>query len=253
MKRVALGVLAGAVLALVSGVPAWAQYGGGGGGTTTTTTTTEPGGGEPEQPRTVANISDDTVEPGDSVTVSVPPVFAPGTPITVNLVRAQSGADADQLASGTAGGDGSVNRSVTIPDVEPGVYFVYVTGVDTDGNPVVALVAIVVEGAQAAAVEGAVQAAAAAPVPAGVADIQTVAPETEAAVLDAVSGGDAGVVLSPDGTLNVRTAAGLQDASTLPTTGSDDISTQVTVGAALVLAGTGLVMLRRRRTGGFAK
>lgn len=244
----------GAVLALASGVPAWAQYGGGGGGTTTTTTSsTVPGGGEPEQPRTVANVSDDTVEPGDSITVSVPPVFAPGTPIAVNLVRAQSGADADQLASGSAGSNGSANQSVTIPDVEPGVYFVYVTGVDADGNPVVALVAIVVEGAApAAAVQGNSQAAAAAPVPAAVADIQTVAPETEAAVLDAVSGGDAGLVLSPQGTLQVRTPSGLQDASTLPTTGSDDISTQVTVGAALVLAGTGLVMLRRR-TGGFTK
>lgn len=78
------------------------------------------------------------------------------------------------------------------------------------------------------------------------------APDTEAAVVDAVTDG-AGVVLSPQGKLQVRTAAGLQDASTLPTTGSDDISKQVTVGAALLLAGTGLVMLRRRRTGGFAK
>jgi len=250
VKRVALAFLMGAALALVTGLPAWAQYGGGGGGTTTTTTT-EPGGGEPEQPRTEASVSDDDVEPGDSVTVSAPPVFAPGSPITVNFVRAQSGADAQQLATGTAGANGSANQSVTIPQVPDGVYFVYITGVDEDGNEVVALAAIVVRNgvAAAAAVQGDSMAA---PVPAPVAQAQGLAPEAEAAVVDAVTDG-AGVVMSPQGQLQVRTAAGLQDASTLPTTGSDDISKQVTVGAALLLAGTGLVLLRRRRTGGFAK
>lgn len=250
MKRVALAFLMGACLALITGVPAWAQYGGGGGGTTTTTTsTTAPGGGEPDQPRTEASVSDDDVEPGDTVTVSAPPVFAPGSPITVNLVRAQSGADAQQLATGTAGANGSASQSVTIPQVPDGVYFVYITGKDADGNDVVAMAAIVVRGGVAA--PAAVQGNAAA-VPAPVAQAQGVAPDTEAAVVDAVTDG-AGVVLSPQGQLQVRTAAGLQDASTLPTTGSDDISKQVTVGAALLLAGTGLVVLRRRRTGGFAK
>lgn len=248
VRRFAVALIGGVVLALTTGLPAWAQPYGGGGGGTTTTTTTEPGGGEPEQPRVEASVSDADVTPGQTVTVTVPPVFAPGSPIVVNLARAQSGADADVLAQGTAGATGAVNESVTIPDTESGVYFLYVTGVDSDGNEVVAVTAIVIRNdAPAASVQGDT---AAAPVPASVADLQTVAPETEAAVVDAVTDG-AGVVLSPQGTLQVRSAAGaLQAADSLPRTGADDISQQVTIGAALVLAGTGLVLLRRRR-GGF--
>ncbi|MCO8129268.1 LPXTG cell wall anchor domain-containing protein [Acidimicrobiia bacterium EGI L10123] len=249
----------GAALVLTTGLPASAQtdpYGGGGGGTTTTTTTPVPGG-EPEQPRTVANVSDDDVAPGDPVTVTVPPVFAPGTEVSINLARAQQDAGGVELGSPDANADGSVSDTVTIPATEDGVYFLYVTGVDTDGNPVVAIVAIVVRNgvASASAVEGesfAATAAAAAPVPAAVADVQSnVTPASEAAVVEAVTQSGAGLVLSPESTLNVRTPEGVQAASALPTTGSNDISAQVTIGAALLFAGTGLVLLRRR--GGFAK
>lgn len=247
----------GAALVLTTGLPASAQYGGGGGGTTTTapTTTAPPEGGDAEQPRTIANVSDDEVAPGDPVTVSVPPVFAPGTEVSTNLARAQQGAGGVELGSPTTGSDGSVSDTVTIPATQDGVYFLYVTGVDGDGNPVVALVAIVITGgdATAAAVAGDTFAAAAAtPVPASVADVQSnLTPASEAAVVEAVTQSGAGLVLSPEGTLNVSTPEGLQSAGTLPTTGSNDISTQVTVGAALLLAGTGLVLLRRR--GGFVK
>jgi LPXTG-motif cell wall-anchored protein len=213
-----------------------------------------------------ANISDSTPQPGEAVTVTAPPVFAPGTRVVVNLARASQGATPAQLGSGTAGATGRVSESATIPAVEPGVYWLYVTGVDADGNPTVALVPVVIGGTEAAAVEGdsvegdSFEAAAVAapvvdaatPLPAAVAALQSVEPDVEAAVLDAVADG-AGVVLSPQGTLQVRTAAGaVQDADTLPVTGASDISQQVTIGAALLLAGTGMVLLRRRR-GGFTK
>jgi LPXTG-motif cell wall-anchored protein len=135
--------------------------------------------------------------------------------------------------------------------------------VDEDGNTVVALVAVVLRAGEAAPAAASVeedgfQAAAAgpvaaAPVPAAVADVQqSVSPDIEAAVVDAVAQG-AGVALSPQGTLQVRSASGaVQAASTLPTTGANDISQQVTIGAALLLAGTGMVLLRRRR-GGFTQ
>ncbi|MFP5322549.1 MAG: LPXTG cell wall anchor domain-containing protein [Acidimicrobiia bacterium] len=244
MRRFVLALMVGAALALTAAAPVGAQY-------------EEPPEEQPVEPRVVANITSADVEPGESVTVSAPPAFAPGSPITVNLVRARQGAGAAELASGTASETGAVSESITIPETESGVYFVYVTGVDVDGNPVVALVAIVIRNtatAAAADVETFQATAAAAPVPAAVAAAQQgVAPDTEAAVVDAVSQG-AGVALSPQGTLQVRSAAGaLQDADTLPRTGtSTDISQQVTIGAALLLAGTGLVLLRRRR-GGFTK
>lgn len=242
MKRIVFATMVGLLL-LLTGVPASAQY-------------EDPPSEEPAQPRTVANVSDDEVAPGDPVTVTVPPVFAPGTPIVVELARAQQGAEGVELGSGTSSSDGSVSETVTTPATEDGVYFLYVTGVDADGNPVVALVAIVVSGgdATAAAVQGDSFAAAgaAAPVPAAVAEAQSgLTPDTEAAVVEAVTQQGAGMVLSPEGTLSVRTAAGVQSAGALPTTGSDGIATQAAVGAALFLAGTGLVLLRRR--GGFAK
>lgn len=246
MKRFAFATMVGALLLLLTGAPASAQY-------------EEPPGSEPAQPRTVANISDDVVSPGDPVTVTVPPVFAPGTPIVVELARAQQGAEGVELGSGTAGTNGGVNETVTVPATQNGVYFLYVTGVDADGNPVVAIVAIVIRDGEAAAtaVEGegftaAGPAAASTPVPAAVAEVQSgLTPDTEAAVVEAVTQQGAGLVLSPQGELSVRTPAGVQSASALPTTGGDGIATQVAVGAALLLAGTGLVLLRRR--GGFAK
>ena len=243
MKRFVFAMLVGALLLFAAG-PASAQY-------------EEPPDEEPQQPRTVANVSDDVVSPGDPVNVTVPPAsFAPGTPIVVQLARAQQGAGGVELATGTAGSNGAASQVVTIPATQNGVYFLYVTGVDSDGNPVVAIVAIVIEGgtATAAAVESNDFAAAAAftTVPAPVAQVQSgLTPDTEAAVVEAVTQQGAGLVLSPEGTLNVRTPAGVQSAGALPTTGSDGIATQTIVGAALLLAGTGLVLLRRR--GGFAK
>lgn len=239
-------IVVGAVLALLATAPAGAQY-------------EQPPGEEPVQPRTVANVSDTVVSPGDPVTVSVPPVFAPGTPIVVEFARAQQGAEGVGLGSGTAGSNGSASETVTIPATQNGVYFLYVTGVDEDGNPVVALVAVVVRGGQASAVavendsfSAAGPASASTPVPAPVAEVQSsLTPEVEAAVVEAVTQQGAGLVLTPQGELSVRTPQGVQAASALPTTGSNGIATQVAVGAALLLAGSGLVLLRRR--GGFAK
>lgn len=243
----------GAALALSTGLPASAQYGGGGGGTTTTAPTTTAPEGEAEQPRVVADASDTDVAPGEPVTVTTPPVFAPGSPITVNIIRASDTAEAGELASGEATSDGRVSNTSTIPDLPPGVYFIYVTGTGPDGNPVVALVPIVIRAAtaQAAAAESAAFQASAAPVPAQVAEVQSdLTPATEAAIVEAVTAGDAGLLVSPEGQLNVRTPEGVQAAGALPTTGSDGIATQVAVGAALLLAGTGLVLMRRK---GFTK
>jgi len=261
VKRFVLALFMGALSALMLAAPASAQYGGNPPGPPSGCPVEDPPPDDPPpcNPRTDAGISDPDVTPGQPVTVTAPPAFAPGSQVVVNLVRARNGANAAQLATGTAGANGAVSQSVTVPDVPAGVYFMYVTGVDADGNRVVALVPIVIRGgAQAAAVQGDSvdapirTASFSAPVPAAVAEVQAVTPKTEAAVVDAVTGG-AGVVLSPEGTLSVRTPAGaLQQASALPTTGSDGIADQVTVGAALVIAGSGLVLLRRRRQG-FAK
>lgn len=265
MKRLVLALATGALAALLSIAPAGAQgYGGNpppppppGPPAGCPVTDPPPANPPPCHPRERATVSDSPVRPGQQVTVSTPPVFAPNTPVTVNFVRANRGAQARELAKGNAGSNGASSQQVTIPqDAQPGVYFIYVHGVDANGNPVVAMTPVVVRaaggGAQAASVQGDRAAAVAAPVPAAVAEAQAdFAPGAEAAVVDAVTDG-AGLVLSPDGALNVRTPAGLQDATTLPTTGANDVSQQVTIGAALLLAGTGLVLLRRRR-GGFTK
>lgn len=251
LRRIAFAVAVGAALALSTGVPASAQYGGGGGGTTTTTasTTTTTEAPPAEQPRVIADVSDSEVAPGDPVTVTTPSVFAPGSTVTVNIVGANATAEPGELATSQATQSGAVTNTSTIPDLPPGVYFIYVTGVDSDGNPVVALVPIVIRAADTA--EATAFQAAAAPVPAQVAEVQSDLPaDTEAAIVEAVTAGDAGLLLSPEGPLSVRTPDGVQAAGALPTTGSDGIATQVAVGAALLLAGTGLVLMRRR---GFAK
>jgi LPXTG-motif cell wall-anchored protein len=254
VRRFSLAILFGVLGALMVGAPAGAQY-----EQPPTTPTTAPGeepSGDPENPRIAAGVSDDDVQPGDTVTVTAPPAFAPGTQVTVYLARAQEGSAALALATAAVNADGSVNRTVTIPDVPAGVYYLYIVGVDEDGNERIAITAIVVRNAQAAAAS--VEAPApesfeSAAVPAAVAELQpALSPAAEAAVVDAVTDG-AGVVLSPaDGALSIQTPAGLQDATTLPTTGANDVSQQVTIGAALLLAGTGLVLLRRRR-GGFTQ
>ncbi len=264
MRRFVFAIFMGAALALFAVAPAGAQY-------------EQPPAERPLEPRAVANVTSAEVVPGESVTVSAPPAFAPGTPFTVNFVRANQGAAADQLGSGTTSRTGSASESVIIPETEPGVYFLYITGVDADGNTVVALVPMVVRdggAASAAAVESGafrtdpaplnvtaanvtaanVTAAnvTAAAVPTAVADVQTVTPDVEAAVVEAVTQQGAGVALSLDGTLQVRSTAGaVQDATTLSSTDADDIAQQVSIGAALLLAGSGLVLLRRR--GGFTK
>lgn len=254
MRRIALALIAGALFVVAAGAPAWAQE---------PTYEEPPPPADPEQPRTVANVTDTDVAPGQAVTVSAPPAFAANAPVTINLARATADGVALQLAVTRTNADGTVSHQITIPDAPPGVYFLYITGEDEDGNPTVALVAIVVgsgEPAAGASVAGdsadapASFAAASTPVPAAVADVQSdLTPAAEAAVVEAVTQGGAGLVVSPEGTLQVRSASGkLQAAGTLATTGANDISQQVTVGAALLLAGSGLVLLRRRR-GGFTK
>lgn len=260
MKRLVSALTLGALMALLAVGPASAQtYG----GDPLPPSDPPPDGcpvedpppdpAPPCNPRVDADVSDSEVQPGDPITVTTPPVFAPGSAITVNIVRANDTAEPGQLATGTASSDGRVSNTSTVPDLPPGVYFVYVTGVDSDGNPVVALVPIVVRAATTAQAAGDAAAftAAAAPVPAQVAEVQAdLSTAGEAAIVEAVTAGDAGLLVSPEGQLNVRTAQGVQQASSLPTTGSDGIATQVAVGAALLLAGTGLVLMRRR---GFAK
>lgn len=251
MRRIALALIAGAFFVVAAGAPAWAQE---------PTYEEPPPPADPEQPRTVANVTDSDVAPGQAVTVSAPPAFAANAEVTINLARASEDGVALQLAVTQTDADGSVSHEITIPDAPPGVYFLYITGQDQDGNPTVALVAIVVRGDQSGASVAADSAdapasfaAASTPVPAAVADVQSdLTPAAEAAVVEAVTQGGAGLVVSPEGTLQVRSASGeLQAAGTLATTGANDISQQVTVGAALLLTGSGLVLLRRR--GGFTK
>lgn len=264
MKRLVLALTLGVLSALLLVAPASAQYGGNpppaGPPEGCPVTDPPPADPPPCSPRAQAEVSDSDVRPGDPVTVTTPPVFAPGSRITVNIVRANQGESARQLATGTAATDGRVSNTSDMPDLPPGVYFIYVYGTGPDGEPVVALVPVVVRAGEstAAAVEaGTARAltvqgnAVSAPVPVQVAEVQTDLPvDAEAAIVEAVTAGDAGLLLTPEGQLNVRTAKGVQQAGSLPTTGSDGIATQVAVGAALLLAGTGLVLMRRR---GFAK
>lgn len=262
MKRLVLALTMGVLSALLLVAPASAQtdYGGNPPPTTSPPTTPPADCSVNCFPRATANVADTVLQPGSPVTITTPPVFAPGSPITVNIVRAGLGQSATQLDTGDAADDGRASNTSTVPALPPGVYFMYIEGTGPNGNPVIALVPVIVRAADAtsAGVEVAgVQAAAvpdataAAPVPAQVAEIQADLPaDTETAIVEAVTAGDAGLLLSPEGQLNVRTAQGVQQATALPTTGSDGIATQVAVGAALLLAGTGLVLMRRR---GFAK
>lgn len=261
MKRLVLALTMGVLSALLLVAPASAQYGGEPPPPPPSDPPPDgcpvedppPADPPPCNPRAEADVSDPEVQPGDPITVTTPPVFAPGSPITVNIVRANDTAQPGELASGTASSDGRVSNTSTVPDLPPGVYFIYVTGTGPDGNPVVALVPIVVRAANTAQVAGdsAAFTAAASPVPAQVAEVQAdLSTATEAAIVEAVTARDAGLLLSPEGQLNVRTAQGVQRAGSLPTTGSDGIATQVAVGAALLLAGTGLVLMRRK---GFVK
>ncbi len=259
MKRLVLTLALGTALALLGLVPASAQtY------EAVAAVAARPrpprrrrdaqsGGDSPCQPRTTATASDPVVTPGQTITVTTPPAFAPGSAVTVNWVHVDESSTASTLKETTANSSGAADTGVTIPNVPPGVYFLYLTGVDADGNTTVALVPIVVRGSsaatgeQAAAQPAAAQTAGAGPVPAQVAEVQQdLSPKVEASVVEAVSAGDAGLVLTPDRQLSVRTPQGTQSVQSLATTGRD-LTTPITVGSALVLAGTGLVLLRRRK------
>lgn len=262
MKRFLLALTTAACLSLLVAGPASAQYGGG----------DEPppsgcpdGTDGPCEPRAPATVSDADVAPGESITVSTPPVFAPGSEVTVNLIHVDRGETPVLSETGTTNAEGAAGSSITIPDVGSGVYFVYVVGLDEDGNRIVAIVPIVIRNATAAAsVEGdstqsqaapddatqsgSFETAAAEPVPAAVASVQTdLDADTEAAIVDTVASGNSGLVLADDGTLNVRTPEGAtQAAGALASTGND-VSGPVTAGAAMILAGTGFVLLHRRK------
>lgn len=181
-------------------------------------------------------------------------IFKPGSTVSVNIVHIGPAGTAQVLKSVIADGNGAVSTSATIPSgSDTGIYFIYLEGIDVNGNRVVALVPIVVRSAPAGAAQSGSQSAAVeansvqAVAPAEVTEVQQdLSPKAEAAVVEAVSAGQAGLVLSPQGRLEVRTANGTVEASSLASTGRD-LQTPATIGAALVLAGTGLVLLRRRK------
>ena len=201
----------------------------------------------PCHPRARANVSDDEVETGDEVTVSTEDdTFEEGSDAEVWMSRVRRGSPVHSLGTAVVRADGSVIHTFVVPAVEDGVYLVWIHGVDENGNPVTPIAAIVVDADDNQAAATGVNSSSVDP-PDAVASLQTVSPAAEAAAVEAVANG---ATLSVDnGSLEVlggSTSKPKVAASGLSTTGAD-LAAPITVGAALLLTGTGLLLLRNRR------
>lgn len=133
--------VAGLAIVLVFGVaaPASAQYGPGGGG----------GGGATHNPQASASVSDATLCPGQSVTLTTSPgSFVGGSTVTIRLLRLVSGSVPVTLGTATVAGDGSVTATVVIP---PGTatsnFVIYAEGSAIPGGIRVLAAAVVVNAA----------------------------------------------------------------------------------------------------------
>ena len=245
---VALFVLA---VAFVGGVaPAAAQY---------APPSTVPGGGPPEgcppqdpprdapcHPRARGNASKEEVRPGDEVIVSAPAgTFAPNSDVVVTLNRVRRGAPVHTFGTFKSNSNGSFSLEVTIPaGTEPGVYVIQMHGTDDEGDPVTALAPIVVRNANttAADVRGATFTNSG---DSGLPADLAMSPAEEAAAVAAVANGGT-LAVTDDGIVATGGSKPKVAAAGLSTTGAD-LAAPITVGAALVLTGAGLVILRRRQ------
>lgn len=272
MRR-AIGIVG---LALATGLavamPAQAQYGGSPTTTTptTSTSTTSTTAPEPASDR-VGEVSVEQAQPGDPVTVQAPPVFAPGSPVRLVLVRARIGEGGSQVATATANTDGGSNADFTVPSVAPGVYFVVTFGTRPDGSAirvVSVLIILPTPGTAAASTQAAGGPAggqaptsgsassagagpagakvpspglqvAAADIPADVRALQAPAAVEEAVFVEALAA-NAGVSIA-DGKLAVARSPLPSSAEESGMTGS------FAVALAAALVGGGLVTLRARR------
>lgn len=199
----------------------------------------------PCHPRARANVSDDNVAPGETVTVSTENgTFEGGSDLDIRLSRVRRGSPTFDLGTDVADADGGMSQDVVIPQVPNGVYVIWVHGVDENGDPVTALVPIVIKGPNTDA-PGAT-ASKAGPPPVAVLGVQTVSPAAETAAIAAVANGAALSVAN--GSLEVvgGNAKPKVAAAGLSTTGAD-LAAPVTVGGALLLTGAGLLVLRNRR------
>lgn len=229
---------------------------------TTTTTAPAPAVREAESSTTVA-------EPGQPVTVSTGgnAGLAPGTSTTAGIARGAAGTAPSPLASAQVEDDGSVSVTIEIPEGTPtGVYYLYIIGETPSGQTRVFIVPIVVnatatgasvEGDQvdrsgggsssdqdpssggATSADGASTPTAAPRALVVVQEANSLTPEAEADVVAAaVDGAD----LELDGTQLIvegrPVAAG-------PISADDGIDPLVAA-AALAVAGSGVVLLRRR-------
>lgn len=238
LKR-ALLVVAACALLLV-GTPAYAQYG-------------PPEGCPPQDPppenpppchpRRRANVSDHSVQPGQTVVVSVPAgTFDPGSDVTASMTRVRSGSPNHSVGAGKADGDGSAEIDALIPDAPRGVYLIWLSGEDANGNPITALAAVVLV-PEAAATGVAEPTAFDGPVPPAVTEVQQSFPRAaEPSTVAAVQSG-ATPSIDDSGRLSVRGATAVRAAS-LSGTGTN-IEYPLTVAAVLILVGTGLVLRRR--------
>ena len=199
------------------------------------------------QPAAEAEASDESVEPGEPVTVSTSGgTFAEGTTVEVGIY----GEDGVvfQVEGVTVNADGSVSYTLTVPEGTPDdVYVLYIHGVDANGNPVVAMVDLVV--LPGATTSGGFTASGVTAPAAVVAASAAMPADQRADAVGAVADGTGTVVLNNAGELELRTAASAAaptvSGGNLSRTGSS-IAGPVTAGIALVLVGGGMVILRRR-------
>lgn len=137
---------------------------------------------------------------------------------------------------------------MTVPaSTADGVYILYIHGEDANGNPVVAIVPIVIEGGAQAASTGSVAAAGVTPPPQVQALQASMSAGAAADAAEAVSAGDGELVVKGNA-IEVRAADSVAAPSqrSLSTTGTN-VAGPITAGIALILAGAGLVILRRRQ------
>ena len=236
--------LAALVLGLV-GVPAQAQYGPPppppGPPAGCPVTNPPPANPPPCKPRRDASVDPDRARPGQQATVSVPDgTLAPGSNYRVVLTRVQpNSTDHVVVPSATADPDGSASSTFTVPALPPGVYLVWIHGVDSNGNPVVAMTGFVIQGVGTAA--AAPVSSSSTPRPAAVeAALNSVSPDDVATVAN----GNGSLVVTPNGLLQVRGAQ--TDADPRFSRTGADLQGPMTAGMALLIAGGGLVLLRRR-------
>jgi hypothetical protein len=237
MPRTARLLAAAAVAAALASEPAAAQYGPDPTATSTSTT-------ERSTEERVGNVTPEQATQGSSVTFTTDAGLPPGETGTVAIVRARQGASGTALGTATVGSDGRVSFTFTVPDVEPGIYFVVV---EIAGERLVAVVVVVEVTTQASAAAARSEAPTLQGPPGGEAVAVPVAAEVRALQLPADAEADL-LAAAKDGA-SVELQAG-QLVATRPDTGAvDGASSAAPIAvatAAGVLAAAGLATRRLR-------